>query len=279
MPQTIEQVLLERDKRGVAELAPHMPREFCSRAARFVLEHPGPALIATGFYIQAADGPETDGPAGAIVLGRALEALGNPVSYVTDHYTAPLLADEVGSDCVHIFPIAGAQESREFASRLLSETDPELLVAIERCGRSQDGRYRNMRGVDISAQTAMIDELFLDRTATIGIGDGGNEIGMGNLFEQVPTVPSLVREPCSVQVHRLIIAAVSNWGAYGLVAALSRFAGSNFLPHAEEHGALIRRMVERGAVDGTTAARDGSVDGFTLEENLEVLAELRKLAE
>ena len=38
-------------------------------------------------------------------------------------------------------------------------------------------------------------------------------------------------------------------------------------------------MVERGAVDGTTAARDGSVDGFTLEENLEVLAELRKLAE
>ena len=45
-------------------------------------------------------------------------------------------------------------------------------ISIERCGRSRDGSPRNMRGEDISAHTAPLDDLF---TAgpwdTIAIGD------------------------------------------------------------------------------------------------------------
>ena len=276
MSQTIEEVLLARDRRGVSALASSLPPDYCVQAARFVLEHPGAVLIVTGFYILAADAPETDGPAGALVLGSALEALDYHVGYVTDRYTAPLLKAETPHASVYTFPMAGQEESGAFAEELLAHVQPALLVAIERCGRSRDGLYRNMRGADISPQTAMTDELFLRHTETIGIGDGGNEIGMGNLHDQVLAVPSLVREPCTVQVRHLVIAAVANWGAYGLVAALSKLTGRNLLPSVEEHGALVRRLVALGAVDGITAARDGSVDGFSLAENLEVLAELRQ---
>jgi hypothetical protein len=274
--RTIEQTLLARDRRGVAALASSLPADYCVQAARFVLERPGPVLIVTGFYILAADAPETDGPAGALVLGNALEALDYPVGYVTDRYTAPLLKAEVPQALVHTFPMAGEGESGAFAEELLAHVQPTLLVAIERCGRSRDGLYRNMRGEDISPQTARTDELFLRHAESIGIGDGGNEIGMGNLHDHVLAVPSLVREPCIVQVRRLVIAAVANWGAYGLVAALSRLTGRELLPSVHEHGALLQRLVALGAVDGITAARDGSVDGFSLAENLEVLAELAR---
>jgi hypothetical protein len=267
---------LRRDRRGVAVLASSLPVDFCTQAARFVLEHPGPVLIGTGFYILSAGAAETDGPAGAIVLGCALEGLGSPVSYVTDEHAAPLLVPEVGGAPVHVFPLADAAASTAFAAKLLATVRPTLLVAIERCGRSRDGRYRNMRGRDISAQTAMVDELFLGHSATVGIGDGGNEIGMGSCYEAVLAVPSLVRDPCAVPVGRLVVAAVSNWGAYGLVAALSRLTGRMLLPTAHEHGELILRMASRGAVDGITGVRDGSVDGFSLQENLAVLEELRE---
>src|SRR5918995_195414 len=55
-------------------------------------------------------------------------------------------------------------------------------VAIERCGRSADGRPRNMRGVDVSPWTAPLDDLFLAGPwIRLAVGDGGNEIGMGKL--------------------------------------------------------------------------------------------------
>ena len=78
-----------------------------------------------------------------------------------------------------------------FASELLSRLEPSLLISIERCGLTKDGTYLNMRDVDISPQTARLDHLFLQHPRTIGIGDGGNEIGMGNLAQFIPGV-----EPC-----------------------------------------------------------------------------------
>ena len=74
---SIEDIILDRDRRGIAALRPHVPADFCDRAAELVLDKPGTVLIATGFYILAAAAPETDGPPGAVAIGRALEALGN----------------------------------------------------------------------------------------------------------------------------------------------------------------------------------------------------------
>jgi hypothetical protein len=245
------------------------------QTARFILDHPGPVLIATGFSIPMAQATETDGPLGALAIGDALKALGQRVAYISDRETTSLLSHLANSEAEILdFPITDAEASRHYATEVLTQLNPALLIAIERCSLTQSGAYLNMRGRDISATTARIDELFFQHTHTIGIGDGGNEIGMGNLAAYIPSVDSLPEQPATTCTTHLIIASVANWGAYGLVAALSRLVDRNLLPDPQAEQALIRQAVEAGAVDGTTAARTYTVDGFDLEANAAVLEQL-----
>ncbi len=280
MSKTIEDIILDQDKRGVAQLRPHLPEDFCSQAAQYIMDHPGNVAITTGFYILAAGSPETDGPAGAIAIGNALQALGRKVTYITDSYTTPVLRGmlEDGTEVVD-FPIADIEVSRNVTAEILARLDPSLIISIERCSRTNDDAYLNMRYVDITPYTARLDYLFEAGIPSVGIGDGGNEIGMGNLVEFIPQVETLPNDPAVTKVDRLIISSVSNWGGYGLVAALSKLAGRNLLPTVESETVLIKRSVDMGAVDGTTGDHSYFVDGFTTEENGELLARLHALVE
>ena len=280
MPQSIEDIILQQDKRGVAELRPHVPADFCDQAARYVLDHPGDVAITTGFYVLMAGQPETDGPPGAIAIGNALEALDRRVTYISDIHTTPVLRDLLGGeDRVVDFPIGDVESSRGWASDLLDRLQPALLISIERCARTSGDAYLNMRSADITPHTARLDYLFEAGIPSVGIGDGGNEIGMGNLDHIIPTVDSLPKDPAVTKVDRLVIASVSNWGGYGLVAALSRLAGRNLLPSVEHETASVRRMVDLGVVDGITGEQKYYVDGFTTEQNGAVLEQLHRLVE
>ena len=274
----IEDIILSDDRRGVAALHPYLPADFCDQAARFILSKSGKAIVTTGFYIAKAGAPETDGPPGALAIGRALQSLGWQVIYLSDRYTVPILRHFVTSEAQVVdFPITGLDSSKRFASELLSELDPSLLISIERCAPTREGKYLNMRGLDITPNTAKIDLLFDGHPDTVGIGDGGNEIGMGNLAEFIPQVPSLPQEPAHTTTNHLVISSTSNWGGYGLVAALSRSVGRDLLPDPEEEDALIRDMVDLGAVDGVVGASQVSVDGMTLEEHRRALEAMRDL--
>ena len=102
-------------------------------------------------------------------------------------------------------------------------------------------------------------------------------MGTGNLArwtrEILPTgEPSITRSTWPV------IASVSNWGAYGLVAALSLQTRRNLLPTVDAAKAFIQLIVDRGAVDGN--GQSGyTVDGYTLEENTAILQKLRAVLE
>ena len=274
MAETIEDIILDHDKRGMLALRPHLPADFCAQAAQYVLDHPGHTVIVTGFYVIMAGKPETDGPPGAIAIGRALQALGRNVTYVTDSYTAPVLQQWAEGAPVVQFPIAGVEESKNHAARMLEELQPALLISIERCGRNRNDEYLNMRARDITPQTARLDYLFDGGVPSVGIGDGGNEIGMGNLADVIPTVDSLPDDPAISRVDRLVIASVSNWGGYGLVAAMSRIAGRNLLPGSDDEARMVQGMIEAGAVDGTTGDAVPTVDNFSMEENGQLLARL-----
>ena len=133
-----------------------------------------------------------------------------------------------------------------------------------------------MRYVDISPYTARLDYLFDSAVPSVGIGDGGNEIGMGNLADVIPQIDSLPNDPAVNQVDRLVISSVSNWGGYGLVAGMSRIAGKNLLPLVGAETDLLHGMVESGVVDGTTGNGVPTVDNFSAEENGELLARLHR---
>lgn len=274
---TIEDIILDKDGRGISELRSHLPNDFCTQAAQLILDNPGHAFICSGFYILAAGAPETDGPPGAYLLGRTLQALGYRVTQVTDIHSAFLYKDLPTPVEVLEFPIADVEESKGYAQEALSKLKPSVVISTERCGLTAKGRYLNMRGKDISPFNAKLDYLVLGHPNTVGIGDGGNEIGMGNLASKIPAVASLPSEPTTVTVSRLIIASVSNWGVHGLIAALSLLSNRNLLPSVEEEASLIRNMVDKGAVEGITAEQVYSVDGFPLDEYSQNLTRLHAL--
>jgi hypothetical protein len=237
-------------------------------------------LVTTGFAVGPGQ-PETDGPPGAAVLGRALRLLGQKVGYVTDAVTVPLLEaalDALGEPTQVITFDEGADASAA-ARRLLSVEAPTHLVSIERPGRTRDGDYRNARGVSVKPWNAPIDALFLAaprRIVTVGIGDGGNEIGMGNVRERIRRTRALPSSITTVvKVKHLVVAGTSNWGAWGVVAELSRLVGRPLLHSAEEERRMVEACVAAGAVDGITRRREATVDGLPLAAHVGMLELLR----
>jgi hypothetical protein len=275
---TIEDIILSNDQRGISELRDLVPADYCSRAAELILANTGTVLITTGFYILSAGAAETDGPPGAIAIGVGLERLGYKVKYVADEYSSNLLRPYVAeSTDVIDFPITTLPKSVQYAEDILNTENPSVLISIERCAAAADGLYRNMRDLDISDQTAKVDLLFDMHSKTIGIGDGGNEIGLGNVIDGVAKSETLVSYPAISKVTELIIASVSNWGGYGLLAALSISTGKNVLPTVEEDTQRISNMVDLGAVDGFSGEEIYKVDGFDLTENAALLEKLHEL--
>ena len=107
-------------------------------------------------------------------------------------------------------------------------------------------RFGSLEGV-LSAKADQLQQVK-------GIGDGGNEIGMGNLSAAIEA--RLGRVPCAVQADRLVIATVSNWGALGLCAALGQ------LPSEAELLAAYALCPQVGLLDGITCEPTLSEDGF-----------------
>ena len=190
-------------------LRPYLPDDYCSQAAQFIVDHPGNVIIVTGFYVVMSGTPETDGPSGAIAIGEALKELGRTVTYVSDSYTTPVLRKFGNESEVLEFPIDAVVPSKKHAKTILEEVNPSLLISIERCGRTREDTYLNMRYVDISPHTARLDYLFDSAVPSVGIGDGGNEIGMGNLADVIPRVDSLPDYPACP-----IGAAMALWRPY-----------------------------------------------------------------
>ena len=273
----LEDIILEHDKRGIAPLRQSIPSDYLNRSAEIVLSNVGKVFITTGFYILTAGTIETDGPPGAIALGNGLEKLGYEVVYITDSYASKFL-DEYRSHKSRLidFPICSDEESGKYSKTLLAEEKPSILISIERCGRSHDGLYRNMRNLSITEYTAQIDRLFDLHNTTIGIGDGGNEIGMGNVYKAVEKSAQLVEDPAITKVSELVISSVSNWGGYGLLAQLSQATGINLLPNIVDEKDMIEGMVNLGAVDGVTGKSVYQVDGFELNQNAIILDNLAK---
>ncbi len=277
--RSVEDIILgDAHLRGMDRLRSHLPDDFCLRTARamarLLQEKPSPsALIVTGFYVNGA--AETDGPPGAYFLYKALRTLGFSAKIVTDEICLPLFEGVCPPD--DLIGTAQRIENEEaFRSEILEETHPDLLCAVERCGRTADGTYRNMNGRDISRFTAPLDTLFLGPpkdVLTVGIGDGGNEVGMGLLRDVIHEELSV--ESSVVPVQYLILSTVSNWGAYGLIRYLEILSGIPCLPDPAEVADWIARSVERGAVDGISGLNVLKVDGFELDRERAVIDSLR----
>ena len=171
--------------------------------------------------------------------------------------------------------VSGEQDTTAPNSLLATNNSP-LLTFLADVASEHHNRCHNMRGVCIDAHTAPLHLLFeqlpqFHPTArTIGIGDGGNEIGMGAIpwaeLRHRLAGEQAGRVPCRIPCDFNIVAGTSNWGAMALAAGacLLRDRLDVLRPWTQErHRALLEQLVANGpAVDGVTGRREATVDGL-----------------
>jgi D-glutamate cyclase len=163
-----------------------------------------------------------------------------------------------------------------------------LLDFLDEVPAEHHDRCHTMRGLDITDKMAPAHRLFeavrglSPAVTSIGIGDGGNELGMGKLRWDVirRNVPGGGRVACRVPADHLIVCGISNWGAYGLAAGVRLLRGAApgdlFDPQRERE--LLALMVERGPlVDGVTGRQSVSVDGLPFDRYAEPLRQMARL--
>lgn len=290
-------------------------------AARDLADQATSVVIVTGFYIPAAQPPaaETDGPLAAVLLAETLRQLGVDVTILTDeccHSALLVAAHGLGFPREKIQKRDDIESVGSPASRLLTECSH--LIAIERVGpnhtldsirrlhphqpevwqrfaedvplEERDHCY-NMRGDCMDEWTSPLDHLFeqaqqsSSRIKTIGIGDGGNEIGMGS----VPW-PELVRrlpEPhggkiaCRIPCDWTILAGVSNWGGYALAAAVATLRGRVDILEpwtGSQQENWLQAIVRDGPmVDGVTRLPQPTVDGLPFATYIQPWDAMRQL--
>jgi len=241
----------------------YLSPNYCENAADFLIENKKRVGIITGFFVNNVC--ETDGPLGAIFLGEVLKTLGSDVLLLTDKYCIIDNFERVE------FPITDYEKSKIFAESILESFNPSLLISIERCGFAEDNRYYNVKKEDITQYTTKMDYLFRIKN-TIGIGDGGNEIGFGNFKNKLKD-----KYISKTKTKHFVFAGVSNWGVYGLLAYISLRLGENFLPTPERQSSVLKELVKKGFVDGFSGERELKIDGLPLESHDKILEKLSKI--
>lgn len=257
-------------------------------------------LILSGFIMRDYRRPETDGPIGAAVLAKALAiGLGAvPVGVSEDSVVScmeacfsatgliPASFDDLHSGRNRYglsgFPV-DASKAQQAANDLLDRLGPKALIAVERPGAASDGEYHGGGGFEISSFTAKTDVLFAEARRrgipTIGVGDLGNELGMGVVAEDVKAEIPLgdviaAAQPADVTV----IANISNWGAYGVAACLAALVGNDAAFHdGAEEVRLIEACVRAGAIDPVGGQLRLYVDGTDARTNAAMVDLLRSL--
>jgi hypothetical protein len=244
--------------------------------------------LITGFYVPLGSPPaaETDGPVGAALLAKGFEDVGVTCRLATDEpCRSACSAALAGAGAFHVAVDADDVDAIVDKWRRAGIT---YAISIERCGRSADGAPRNMRGLDISSYTAPLDDLFIAGPwETIAVGDGGNEIGMGSLPGELIAqhVEHGETIACVTPARHLIVAGVSNWGAYGLLAALAVLREDwgkqmlGCLDETRDKAVLEATVVHGPAVDGVSRLRAMTVDNLALAIHHKKLREIRALAE
>ena len=232
--EELEQILLDDPgQRGVV----HLFQKSDLLKASLSLSHATSVAVMTGFPVCTKQDvrEETDGLPGAFAICQALATLGKEVSLIVDEgseklykacmeHMVKLGVFEAGSLAVVRFE--KAKERMELDDSTSSSPAYDCLVAIERAGRNSLGAYSSMKGKDMSQYVQPFDELFEiaqrnPHIATICIGDGGNELGMGKVYDSiVKNIPFGETIACSVAADYVIAAGVSNWGGYAIACGL-----------------------------------------------------------
>ena len=267
--QQIEDLMVARDLRGMKRIQQALTPGYYQRAAETLYNCKGTILIGTGFPVD--DTFETDGPVGAIALYDTLKHLGAHPVIVCGDPLARVIRDDYNIHQISVGDIGNGQSE---AIEALNQLKPEIVLSIERPGLTAGNIYANMRGEDISKRCACFDYFLREATCpTIAIGDGGNEIGMGNVTEALAELSII---PSVTTCDELLVADVSNWAAHGLIALLGLWSNEDLLSKVNTLD-ILKYISARGSVDGVTRLNTLTEDSLESGAGQQLIDELRQI--
>ena len=269
LSEKIEEIILQHGARGMDRLQKSLEPGYCRRAAQIILDNPGVVVIGTGFPVCGSF--ESDGPIGAISLYQVMIHL----DYKPIFACAPPISGILSPGfSTYELPLVGWDASRPIIKNALKVLNPSLIVSIERPGVTADGRYYNMHKEDITEFTAKFDLFFQEcQCPSIAFGDGGNEIGMGNVKQALGGLDII---PSVTTCDELVIASVSNWGVYGVIATLSSCLDQDLFELIDPEP-VANFLAANGCVDGVTRRKEASEDGFPIDISKAIIQQLREL--
>ncbi len=241
------------------------------------------SYILTGFCCLKPS-CETDGPLGSSLLNSTLNNLGFNTFLLTDSYSEKVVKASSKNNKIII------ENSYEKFIEKNPENEISFIISCERPGRTLKYKdYRTMKANIINNQNSNLDLLFPGENEkknylTIGIGDGGNECGTGNIYKEVQKKINLGDEICTDRFcDCLIMSGVSNWGALGLSASLVILNGKKdnmefFIKECYSQRDLLQKMIDSGSYDGVTGKSELSVDGMKFDnEHMDVINKVVKV--
>jgi hypothetical protein len=265
----------------------------CLQAASRLLERVGKGsvvILATGYPISPWFTGEQDGPVGTATLARALVlAVGARPVIVTDPDNVEICGAAVRGaglytrsleDALRLpttvavlpFPLEW-EEARTRSQELLAALRPAALISIERPGANEHGQYHGAGGQRLTDHCAKIDALFeaagQKEVLTIAVGDGGNEIGCAAIRDTVlRVVPNGAACACpcggtivpAVRTDLLVTAAISNWGAYGIEAAMALLLARPEVLHDRGVDARVNDLCAAAGANNVAGLLDPGAD-------------------
>jgi hypothetical protein len=244
---------------------------------------------------------ETDSPTGIASLARAVSfGLGaRPVYVGNEKELGPVIAAGIAAgitvldkEAVEVykrkntalsvpFPL-GEKGAKEKALSILDEFKPTAILGVEKHAPNSVGVWHSAAGQAIDGETQphvhhIVEEGKKRGVFTVGIGDGGNEIGYGLIREEANAIYEQSfgvlcqcgcggGEATACATDVLVSTSVSNWGAYGVAAVLAYMLEDPFiLQNADTERRMVEAMAQAGAVEATYALSIPWVDGTSPE--------------
>jgi hypothetical protein len=256
-------------------------------------------VTGAGYYPEVPNG-ESDGPPGAASLARAiywgLKAI--PVFVVEECHAPPVVAS---SQAAHVmireFHLAKTRrmggalitapedkaKTAQWAQSIVDEYKPAAVIAIERLGPNDQGFVHGSTGV--KKDCVDLGHVFVAAqkagALTIGVGDNGNEIGFGRIYDFMRDFHPYGRE-CQYEGGTGVIttiatdvflpASISNWGAYGIAAMVSfLIKDREVLQTPEMERRILEACLNNGGWEMRYCTNRFIVDGTVGESSMSII--------
>jgi hypothetical protein len=240
---------------------------------------------------------ESDGPPGAASLARILyRGLGAVPVYVNEECHAdPIVASSEAAGLM-VKPFEQARDRHLGAAIENAPTDqskipawiahiyakykPKAVVATERLGAGANGIVHTATALPLTGPESkfqgcidigdVVAEANKRGIFSVGIGDHGNELGFGTIYDTVAKVmPKGSSMATVVKTDVVVPAMMSNWGCYGIEACLAYLLKKPQLIHSPEmEKRIVQACLDAGGLEAMYCTTEFLVDGLDGETSM-----------